>query len=125
EDLAVGGIGTASARPGDLDPLRTDLSSRLALEHHRHPLLAALGPAVGLLDQPLDRALAIPPPAVGSAADHVHRIDHTVHHNIIPWRLISPHSRGEESSSQMMDKGPDAKGRCTRTNGHDVRVATN
>jgi hypothetical protein len=37
------------------------------------------GPAIELADQALDRGRAIPPPAVGPGADHVHRVDDAAH----------------------------------------------
>lgn|GEM_PF-4494653 len=84
EDLAVGGIRAAAARPGDLDPAGAEAPARLVLEHHRHPLLAALGPPLDPPDEALDRPLAVAPPPVGPGSDHVHRIDDSVHRDIIP-----------------------------------------
>ncbi len=78
-DLVVGGIPARAGRVGDLDHGRADRWRRGALEHDDHVLALGRRPALEQVDEPEHRRVAVPPPAIGAGADHVHAVDVPAH----------------------------------------------
>src|SRR5439155_23948160 len=58
---------------------RSEWRSRLALEDDRHVVTGLRGEPFELVHEARHRCVAVPPPAIRPAADHVHAVHHPAH----------------------------------------------